>query len=167
MYPGMLSSVRRLYDRGDSSEIEEHYCRSPLNVGEKNGSSKNGARLKIDQNKLKKFKCDICNFETVLHDIYHNHLMLHATKEQYSPLPTGFTSHHVDPLNMPNLPQYRLQTRSSLAINPAAAAASALLRRARPLSYNESENKAPSPSIKQEQEKLSKLLITMKFTYSL
>ena len=170
MYPGMLSPVRRLNERGDSSEMEEDDRRSPLNVGENNGSPKNGARPKNNQNKSEKFKCAICDFETVSHDIYRNHLMLHATKDQDSPPPTGFTSHHVDPSNLPNLPQYPLQIRSPLAINAeakAAAAASALLRRARPLSSNESENEAPSSSIKQEQEKLSKLLSAMKFTRSL
>ena len=168
MYPGMLSPVRRLNERGDSSEMEEDdHRRSPLNVGlENNGSPNNGAHPKNNQNKSEKFKCAICDFETVSHDIYRNHLMLHATKDQESPPPTSFTSHHVDPSNLPNLPQYPLQIRSPLAINAeakAAAAASALLRRARPLSSNESENEAPSSSIKQEQEKLSKLLITMKF----
>jgi hypothetical protein len=172
----MLSPVRRLNERGDSSEMEEDdHRRSPLNVVlENNGSPNNlGARPKNNQNKSEKFKCAICDFETVSHDIYRNHLMLHATKDQDSPPPTGFTSHHVDPsnlTNLPNLPQYPLQIRSPLAINAeakAAAAASALLRRARPLSSNESENEAPSSSIKQEQEKLSKLLITMKFTRSL
>ena len=163
MYPGMLSPVRRLNERGDSSEMEEDDRRSPLNVGENNGSPNNGARPKNNQNKSEKFKCAICDFETVSHDIYRNHLMLHATKDQDSPPPTGFTSHHVDPSTLPNLPQYPLQIRSPLAINAeakAAAAASALLRRARPLSSNESENEAPSSSIKQEQEKLSKFLIT-------
>ena len=170
MYPGMLSPVRRLNERGDSSEMEEDDRRSPLNVGENNGSPNNGARPKNNQNKSEKFKCAICDFETVSHDIYRNHLMLHATKDQDSPPPTSFTARHVDPSNLPNLPnlpQYPLQIRSPLAINAeakAAAAASALLRRARPLSSsNESENEAPSSSIKQEQEKLSKLLSALKF----
>merc|ERR1712223_1412645 len=110
----------------------------------------------------KGFKCAMCDFETVSHDIYRNHLTLHATKDQDSPPPptSGFTQ-RVDPISPSiNLPQYPLQIRSPLAINAeakaaaAAAAATALLRRERPLSSsNESENEAPSSSIKHEQEK--------------
>ena len=153
--PGMspFSPVRRLNERGDSSEMEEDDRRSL------NGDNRN--QNPLNQNKSEKFKCAICDFETVSHDIYRNHLMLHATKDQDSPPPnnnSGFTPRNVDPSppgNI-NLPQYPLQIRSPLAIN-AEAKAAALLRRERPLSSsNESENEAPSSSIKQE--KSSKLV---------
>ena len=156
MYPGMLSPVRRLNERGDSSEMEDEDRRSL------NGDQQQNKGPTSDREKL---KCAICDFETVSHDIYRNHLMLHATKDQDSPpLP------NIHPSQSISLPQYPLQIRSPLAINAeakaaaAAAAATALLRRERPLSSsNESENEAPSSSIKQEQDKSSKFLIKTTF----
>ena len=100
----------------------------------------------LNDSEKPKLKCAICDFETASHDIYRNHLMLHATKDPESPPPSAI-----------NLPQYPLQIRSPLAIN-AAAKASALLRRERPLSSsNESESEAPSSSIKQEESALGKM----------
>ena len=104
----------------------------PNNGHENNGKSES------------KLKCAICDFETVSHDIYRNHLMLHATKDQDSPPPSATPSMP----SLPSLPQYPLQIRSPLSINAeakaaAAAAASAFLKRP---SSNESENEAPSSS---------------------
>lgn len=93
-----------------------------------------------------KLKCAICDFETASNDIYRNHLMLHATKDQDSP-PPG-----TPPIS---LPQYPLQIRSPLAINAeakaAAAAAAASLFRSRssdrPMSSSvESDAESPSSS---------------------
>ena len=115
-----MSPVRRLNERGDSSEMD------------------------LDEDDLQnepskdKLKCVICDFETLNHDIFRNHMVLHAAKDQDSP-PPGVPS--TPP--MVNLPQYPLQIRSPLAIN--AEAKLNMLRRERPLS-NESENEAPTSS---------------------
>ena len=115
MYPGsMLSPVRRLNERGDSSEMEEDDRRS-LN-GDSNPEPRALPLPPNSQNNQKSekgLKCAICDFETVSHDIYRNHLMLHATKDQDSPPPppSGFTQ-RVDPMSPSiNLPQYPLQIR--------------------------------------------------------
>ena len=130
-YPSLSSPVRKVMknERGDSSEMDE------------DERSLNGSE---------KLKCAICDFETVSHDIYRNHLMLHATKEDSPPPSTSLPS--------VTLPQYPLQIRSPLSINAgakaaaAAAAASAFLNRERPLSSsNESENEAPSSSMKTDE----------------
>ena len=119
-----------------------------------------------------KLKCAICDFETISNDIYRNHLMLHATKDQESPppMPRGLPQQSpLPPHSLPpslaqpipqnvNLPQYPLQIRSPIAINAeakaaaAAAAANALMRRERPLSSStESETaETPSSSVKHE-----------------
>ncbi len=68
-----------------------------------------------------KFKCALCDFETVSHDIYRNHLMLHATKDQDSPPPLLPTSIPTLP-TLPQLPQYPLQIKSPLSINSEAKA---------------------------------------------
>ena len=50
--------------------------------------------LNGSENNLKdKFKCAICDFETVSQDIYRNHMVLHATKDQDSPPPTSLPMH--------------------------------------------------------------------------
>ena len=135
-FPTLLSSspVRTKNERGNSSEMEEE---GSMDL---NGSSD-------------KFKCAICDFETSNNEIYRNHMMFHANKED-SPPPASTSLPSV------TLPQYPLQIRSPLSINAgakaaaAAAAASAFFSRERPLSSsNESENEAPSSSIKTNEDK--------------
>ena len=135
-FPSLLSSsspVRTKNERGNSSEMEDD--ERSLNGNEK-------------------MKCAICDFETPHPEIYRNHMMFHASKED-SPPPIASTS-----LPSVTLPQYPLQIRSPLSINAgakaaaAAAAASAFFNRERPLSSsNESESEAPSSSIKTNEEK--------------
>ena len=69
MYPGMLSPVRRLNERGDSSEMEEDDRRS-LN-GDSNPEPRGPPNSQNNQKTDSKgFKCAMCDFETVSHDIY-------------------------------------------------------------------------------------------------
>jgi hypothetical protein len=103
-----------------------------------------------------KLKCAICDFETDNPDIFRNHLMLHATKDQDSPPPMPPM-----PLAIP-LPQYPLQIRSPLSINAgakaaaaaaaASAAAASLFRRERPLPSSNVEESPSSSSVKTESE---------------
>ena len=74
-----ISPIRRLNERGDSSEMEEDERPRSLNGSENNLKDK--------------FKCAICDFETVSQDIYRNHMVLHATKDQDSPPPTSLPMH--------------------------------------------------------------------------
>ena len=73
------SPIRRSNERGDSSEMEEDERPRSLNGSESNLKDK--------------FKCAICDFETVSQDIYRNHMVLHATKDQDSPPPTSLPMH--------------------------------------------------------------------------
>ena len=86
-----------------------------------------------------KYKCAICDFETGSHDIYRNHMVFHATKDQDSPPPTSLPAPSNLPLNLPTpsipLPQYPLQIRSPLAINAGAKAAAAAAAAASRLSH--------------------------------
>lgn len=117
-----LSPVRSRYtERGDSSEMDE------------------------DDRDLKaeKLKCAICDFETASNDIYRNHLMLHATKDQDSPPPAASAT--------PPMPlQYPLQIRSPLAINAEAKAAA--LASAASLFRSRSSDRPMSSSIESEAE---------------
>ena len=74
-----ISPIRRSNERGDSSEMEEDERPRSLNGSENNLKDK--------------FKCAICDFETVSQDIYRNHMVLHATKDQDSPPPTSLPMH--------------------------------------------------------------------------
>ena len=135
------SPIRRSNERGDSSEMEEDDRPRSLNGPENSGSLK------------EKFKCAICDFETVSHDIYRNHMVLHAAKDQDSPPPPHSSIAPSPHLTAPSisLPQYPLQIRSPLAINAeakaaaAAVAASALLKQ-RSSNSTRPESGAESPS---------------------
>ena len=96
-----VSPIRRSNERGDSSEMEEDDRPRSLN-GPENGPI---GGLKD------KFKCAICDFETVSHDIYRNHMVLHATKDQDSPPPPHSSIAPSPHFTTPSisLPQYPLQ----------------------------------------------------------
>ena len=129
-------------------------------VSERRNGNKNG------KSQVHKIKCALCDFETVSHDIYRNHLMLHATKDQDSPpplLPTTLPS-------LPQLPQYPLQIRSPLSINSDAKIPSSLIGKNKDLNpkplpssnNNDADMPSSSSSLHKDPSKTSEYLEFMK-----